>query len=83
MTRSTLIGLGILGGILGGFRIWIHLNTGTTLTLEGCQGGLFTMELGANTAHCWGCYVAASGVLMSLTAYAWPYFSCLNKPNLS
>lgn len=59
-----LLGLGLL--VVGLTKIWMHLNAGATLTLEGCQGGTFSVPIGRAPAHCWGCYVAGLGLLMSV-----------------
>lgn len=66
MIRFTIIVMGVMMAVIGGIKIWFHLNTGDVLILEGCQGAIFTMNLGQTSAHCWGCYSSVIGSIMAL-----------------
>lgn len=80
MTRFACIALGLFAATIGAIKICLHVKTGAILTLEGCQGGTFTIPLGPSSVHCWGCYLAAFGAATSLLAIVWPYLSRLNIP---
>lgn len=52
-------------------KVWLHLNSTVTMTVPGCLGSDFTIELSSSSAHCWGCYVAVLGAgIMMLTLVA-------------
>ena len=53
--------------VTGLSKVWLHLNTATTLSIPGCLGTDFSIVLSSSPpslAHCWGCYVALFGVLI-------------------
>ena len=82
MNRLTVIVLGMALAIIGCIKIWLHMNTGAVLTLEGCQGGTFIIPIGVSSAHCWGCYVTALGMIISAAATIWPIAKLDNIPHL-
>lgn len=68
-TPTFLAGLALLA--TGSLKIWFHLNTKTTMSIPGCLGTDFTIELSSASSglmHCWGCYVAAFGFSILATS---------------
>ncbi len=58
--------------IIGVTKIWMHLQSGAVLTMEGCQGRVFEVPLGNTSVHCWGCYLAVFGALALVASFAMP-----------
>ena len=85
MLRNYPLFIGVLLLVVGGAKVWLHLNTGDVLTLDGCLGGTFSVPIGRASAHCWGCYVAAFGAVISAAAILMPsvtpYHALLRGPS--
>jgi len=64
MMRVNAITLGLILFVIGGIKIWLPLTTGHSISVEGCAGTLFEMDLGSSSAHCWGCYVTVAGLAL-------------------
>lgn len=60
-------GLGVL--LTGLLKTWLHLTSGAVLTVGGCQGSAFQIEVGVAAGHCWGCYAIALGAGISLAPF--------------
>ncbi len=57
--------------LIGILKVWLHMNTATTLMVPGCLGTEFVIRLSATQSdlgHCWGCYVALAGLFIMLGA---------------
>ncbi len=64
---QALLGAALL--LIGALKALSHLTAASTLTIPGCLGGNFIVQLDTplwHQIHCWGCYVALLGLGLML-----------------
>lgn len=77
MRPSMDVGVGIVLMVIGILKAWSHAVSASTLTVPGCFGGDFVLQLNSpiwHRVHCWGCYVALAGFALLVWA-AYRHFS--------
>lgn len=65
-----LIGLAAL--LIGAVKAWMHAGAVSYLLIPTCSGAMLNVPVGSDNllmrAHCWGCYVAAFGAFLLVSA---------------
>lgn len=64
--------------LIGGVKIVLHMTAAQSLLVETCGGRLLSIPLDQTglltSAHCWGCYMAVSGVAL-LALVVWERYA--------
>ncbi len=71
MSPKIRFATGAIVTAIGAAKAWTHAQALGSINIPGCLGSTFTLHVQAPLAaqaHCWGCYVAALGAALMLSA---------------